>query len=243
MLCAITMALVAACASESDHSPPHLSDAAAREKLFADLAARSADADSIWYADDLGDYLPIQTIRFDGRAPKQFSPAGVVRGDVINAEMVAAYRLGGFGADGEERAPTRVRGDAPAADWRIAQITLDVEQAWSSDVAAGDAITLDLSTFDSNTNATVQALESLDDAIIVLESDSQIGDSDYSIALNGELLGHIVDGRVTFPGLGSRSESAFVSSLTTPADLTAAAKKRQNPIVVSEYIVTDTGDD
>jgi hypothetical protein len=246
-LSAIALSVVTLAACSSTDAPRgtgagSASDREAQAALFSQLRSRTS-ADAVYFADDLGDYLPTQEVRVDGGSPRQLSP-GVVTGEVVNAEVTAAYKLGAISASGEED-PDGVPVDkaAPDADWRVITFTFAVNDAWSDDVAEGSTITINVSTSGSQDAQTVvQGLESLDHAIVALDGTNQIGDARFSIARSGALLGLIETDGITFPALGAEEDAAFVGNLKAPRQISVAAQEEQPIILVENGVVADSGE-
>jgi hypothetical protein len=241
---ALSVVTLAACSSTNAQGTEagSASEQEARAALFSQLRNRTS-ADAVYFADDLGDYLPTQELRVDGGSPQQLSP-GVVTGKVVNAEVTAAYKLGAISASGEED-PDGVPVDkaAPDADWRVITFTFAVNDAWSNEVAEGSTITINVSTSGSQKAQTlVQGLESLDDAIAALDGTNQIGDAQFSIARSGALLGLIETDGITFPALGAKEDAAFVGTLNTPRQIAVAAQEDQPTILVENGVVADPGE-
>lgn len=243
MASALTLVLlVTACGADGhDDGRPQrdMTDKRARAVVFSEIRAQGESADAIWYADDLGDYLPSQMIRLGGGRTKQFSPEGIVRGSFFDAQVAAAFRLG-FDESGEETTRRLKDPYDPQADWRTTVVRLRVAEAWSDEVAEGDVITISVSSYGPDARAVDQGLNSMDDVLIALDGSWGRAGADYGIGRGGELLGQVVDGRISFPSL--ESDGSFLHGLETPGALTRAEHEAQSVIEVGNFSVV-AGDD
>ena len=222
----------------ANQSSAAISDMEAQAAVYSHLRERNLNVDAVYFADDLGDYLPNQMVRIEGESPAPLSP-GVVTGSVKAAELSAAYRIGG------QDDPDGVRLDktAPDADWRVVTVTFTVDEAWSDQVSKGDQVTIDISISGSQDVGTfLQGLESMDNAVVALDGTNQIGDASYSVAQNGTLLGSTGGGEITFPALPASESNEFVGDLTTTDEVDEAADEPQEAIVVDYGVVVDTGE-
>lgn len=232
-LVALSALCLASCADGSSTATA-MTDTAANTAMFKSIRSHTAAGSGVYFADDLGDYLPQQRVQIDDQDPIPLSP-GIVLGSISNATVTGAYALD----DSDGNPATRgspVAVDDPDADWRVITASFEVDQEWTDQVQVGQTITINLSIGGKDDPAVfVKGLESMDRAVVALEAQNQIGDADYAVARSGALLGEIESGAIRFPAL--ESDLSFVGALKDPHALEHAANQSRNVIHVNHGVV------
>lgn len=90
---------------------------------FGHLNDRYESGSAVWIERDLADLLPNRKFAFEGKQPQQLSP-GIVIGTVTTVMGGAGYAIEGTDADNG----TQVAFDADNALWRVAELTVSVEE-------------------------------------------------------------------------------------------------------------------
>lgn len=235
--CATLMTLSSFCLAscgQDGSTASAMTETAARTSMFRVIRTHAAAGSGVYFADDLGDYLPQQEVQIDDQDPIPLSP-GIVAGSITDASVTNAYTLGDSDGDPATKG-SPVAPDDPDADWRVVTAKLDIDREWTSQVQVGRTITINLSiSGKDDSSAFLKGLESMDHAVVVLETRNQIGDAEYAVARSGALLGEIDNGEIRFPALAS--EQSFVGALKNQHALNLAAKQSRKIIHVNRGVV------
>lgn len=179
----------------------------------------------------LADYLPNQKFVVNGEEPKALS-SGVVVGTVTRVDKGP-----GFIVPNESRAAVPVDFDDPAAVWRIARVTIEVEEWLGAERRDEEVVTIGAMITHEGSEAAEQlaGIAKLARVAVVLDPDRVYDwDADVRVvARGGVLFGDIdSDGFIGFPALGGESGS-FVSDVETVGKLLASSSAERTPIQVS----------
>lgn len=196
-----------------------LSGHAAYDFAVAHLAARAEATDEVSLEHSLAELLPNQKFSIAGARPEPLA-AGFVIGVITSFEPGAGYVV-----DGDEGSPGRVVSfEEPDALWRVAELEVAVESSFDGAIEDGSTIRVGLA-FDGPIDPRTMENGLVDRRVLmVLDQPGLFSHNSalYSLGGAGSLLGFVRDGDVSMPLLGE-SEEAFVGSLDTVKELTAAA--------------------
>lgn len=201
--------------------------------FFAGLRSSVAGADG-WYPEEtLGDYLPNQSIRIDGKDVARHT--AVVVGTVVAVLPGRGYRVGDGSQLADADRATVTADDDPTAQWKIAKVQIDVAQQWGLPKGVSSRISVGGFLVGQDFDRQAAGISTLGDVVVVLDlGPSYTWDPElFYVARGGSLLGDIDRaGTIGFPALGDESRQ-FVGTSTTPALLAADALRAKTVLDVS----------
>lgn len=219
--------LTTACSSNSTEADE--GSAADRQYLFGNISAQRQAVKARQVARTLEEYLPNQLFVV-GDGPAKPEAVGIVRGTVIDAVGARGYYIPGDAPDADAPGGTEVAFDDPRAQWRVIDITVDVEDTTGIDPVK--QVHIGVVADGPDTDSLLRGARSLGEVVVVLDrqgffkSDPQL----YNIGDFNALLGTVrADGTITFPALGDEADE-FVGDLTTWEDVDAELIAKKQPI-------------
>lgn len=200
--------------------------------VFRAIAERAGGADSVNWATKLSDFLPAQQYVIDDSAPRSLG-AGVVSGTVTGVSGAGAWET--LGDDGDSA--KQVSFDAPDADWRTILVQIKVDDA-NSYGNFPDVLTAEFSlSGDQDYSGVMEGLRSMSTVIAAVDEKGsyELTPDAYPIELEGQALGQIQDGDISFPALGA-ADTAFVANTKTLRALRREAANDHKPIVIKHGV-------
>jgi hypothetical protein len=194
-------------------SAPTGATPADRQYLLDNLATRSSGMNARQLARNFAEYLPNQLFIVGGSNAKP-AAAGVVRGTVVDAVGARGYYVPG-GLDADAPSGTATKFDDARAQWRIIDITIEVQDAVGLDV--GDRVHVGVVVDGQDTKALLRGARSLGPVVAILDGQGffKADPKLFNVAGFGSLLGMVEpDNSIRFETLGSHSNK-FVGALTT----------------------------
>jgi hypothetical protein len=213
-----------------------------RGYLFNAVESRFDSTETVTMEQDLADLLPNQEFAVENNEAASLA-GGIVFGTITRVSPGVAYTMSGT----DDLTDVELPFTSPDAMWRVAVLTVAVDNGLGEDVAGDKTISvgyvidgaLDL-------DRTIKGLENLGTSAIVLNRQGKFAfDPElYSVRWSGALLGEVSDDKkISFPGLGHDSEE-FVGDLDSVDDVVKASKKKRKVIHVdiekNEYVRSDS---
>lgn len=217
----LAAATLAACGSGSDSSGP------SADLSVNLLSAQSESVSHVSAADELADYLPNRLFDVGGREPAPLA-AGLVIGEVTNAQVVTAGQVAPLTKDGDAPYDKIVDADARGADWRHIAVTVTVSEGWGP-AAASPEVTFILNIGGSvDDESFIESVKSWG-VIVVAVSQSPDGTSTYRTPAGGTAIAFVdAHGSLSMPIMDTTASQGFLGTTSTVDGLRAAAREKES---------------
>ena len=212
-----------------------------RNYLFNAVESRFDSTETVVVEESLEDLLPSQEFSVEGSEAQSLA-GGIVFGTITDVAPGVSYTIN----PDDELNDVELPFDSPEAMWRVAVLTIDIDNALGEEVDSDRTVTVGY-VIDAtlNLDLALDGFDKLNGVALVLNRPGkfEFDESLYSVRWSGALLGEVSsENEISFPGLGDESDE-FVGELTTVDAVVKADKKRKKVVKVdveqNQYVRSD----